>query len=212
MDRFKCSGSEMTFSHDTTAALILMVDLVNTLPGKASETDGLPDTAALEGFLDAHRVVRRHTAGPADLGVVWVLRQQLLASWETVGQPTLLAAIANDLPKQSDARPWLTDHDGSWHLHVSEPDAPLLHRIAAQVGFALADLVRLGETGRLRWCLAPECQAVLVDLSRNRSRMYCDTGNCGNRQHVAAYRARRQSSARHLVTTSLTLKSQLRGN
>jgi predicted RNA-binding Zn ribbon-like protein len=32
---------------------------------------------------------------------------------------------------------------------------------------------------------------VLVDLSRNRSRMFCDTGNCGNRQHVAAYRERR---------------------
>jgi len=32
------------------------------------------------------------------------------------------------------------------------------------------------------------------DVSRNRSRMYCDTGNCGNRQHVAAYRARQAHS------------------
>ena len=31
---------------------------------------------------------------------------------------------------------------------------------------------------------------VLVDLSKNRSRRFCDTGNCGNRQHVAAYRER----------------------
>ena len=34
-------------------------------------------------------------------------------------------------------------------------------------------------------------EAVLTDLSRNRSRVFCDTGNCGNRQHVAAYRERR---------------------
>ena len=49
----------------------------------------------------------------------------------------------------------------------------------------------MGETGRLRRCEAPDCEAVLVDLSKNRSRRYCDTGNCGNRQHVAAYRERR---------------------
>lgn len=75
-------------------------------------------------------------------------------------------------------------------MHVTKPDAALVDRIAAQAGFAFADLVRLGETERLRQCLAPDCQAVLIDLSRNRSRIYCDTGNCGNRQHVAAYRAR----------------------
>jgi predicted RNA-binding Zn ribbon-like protein len=31
---------------------------------------------------------------------------------------------------------------------------------------------------------------VLVDLSKNRSRRFCDSG-CGNRTNVAAYRARR---------------------
>jgi predicted RNA-binding Zn ribbon-like protein len=69
-----------------------------------------------------------------------------------------------------------------WHLHVTAHDAALEHRIAAQVGFAVADLVRLRETGRLRHCEAPDCDAVFVDLSKNRSRRYCDTGNCGNRR------------------------------
>ena len=124
-----------------------------------------------------------------------MLRPQLVLAWEATGQPAALAAIANDLLDQSDARPWLTDHNGTWHLHVTKADAPLVHRIAAQAGFALADLVRLGETERLRQCLAPDCHAVLIDLSRNRSRLYCDTGNCGNRQHVAAYRARQTRGA-----------------
>jgi predicted RNA-binding Zn ribbon-like protein len=59
------------------------------------------------------------------------------------------------------------------------------------VADALADLIRVGELRRLKICAAPDCQAVLIDLSRNRSRIFCDTGNCGNPQHVAAYRQRR---------------------
>jgi predicted RNA-binding Zn ribbon-like protein len=43
-------------------------------------------------------------------------------------------------------------------------------------------------------CEAPDCQAVLVDLSRNRSRRFCDVNNCANRAHVAAYRARRAAA------------------
>jgi predicted RNA-binding Zn ribbon-like protein len=180
----------MPFAHDTSAALGLAADVVNTGPGRASAADGLPDVIALEEFLDGHRIVPRPAVGPADLDAVRDLRPRLFAVWEKAGQPGALAGIVNDLLEESDARPWLTDHDGGWHLHVSKADAQLLHRVAAQIAFAFADLVRLGETERLRRCLAPGCQSVLVDLSRNRSRLYCDTGNCGNRQHAAAYRAR----------------------
>jgi predicted RNA-binding Zn ribbon-like protein len=190
----------MTFAHDTTAALVLAADLVNTQPGRAGKTDGLPDTATLEKFLDDHQMVPRRTGSPADLDAVRMLRWQLLAAWKTSGQPASLAAVANGLLDQSGARPWLTDHNGTWHLHVTKADAALVDRIAAQAGFAFADLVRLGETERLRQCLAPDCDAVLIDLSRNRSRMYCDTGNCGNRQHVAAYRARQTQEAKTAKT------------
>lgn len=185
----------MPFAHDTSAALGLAADVLNSEPGRAAADDGLPDVPALEKFLDEHRVVPRPEAEAVDLGAVRDLRPRLFAVWEKAGQPRLIAGIVNDLLEESDARPWLTDHDGGWHLHVSEPDEPVFQRVAAQIAFALADLVRLGETERLRRCLAPGCQAVLVDLSKNRSRMYCDTGNCGNRQHAAAYRAR-QAQAR----------------
>jgi predicted RNA-binding Zn ribbon-like protein len=63
--------------------------------------------------------------------------------------------------------------------------------MGAEFAMALADLIRIGELRRLKTCAAPDCEAVLVDLSRNRSGKFCDTGNCGNRQHVAAYRERR---------------------
>jgi|SRR5271166_162509 len=177
----------MLFAHDTTAALTLATDLVNT----ARDDDALTDVRALDAFLDQRHLTPRQQATPSDVAAVRALRPRLHAIWQAAG-PDELAAIVNGLLRDSGARPWLIDHGGGWgwHLHVTEPSAPLAHRIGAQAGFAFADLVRLGETDRLRTCDAPDCDAVLIDLSRNRSRRYCDTGNCGNRQHVAAYRAR----------------------
>ncbi|WP_418607586.1 CGNR zinc finger domain-containing protein [Georgenia sp. SUBG003] len=55
---------------------------------------------------------------------------------------------------------------------------------------ALADVVRAGELDRLRVCAGDDCEDLVVDLSRNRSRRFCE-GGCANRAHVAAYRARR---------------------
>jgi predicted RNA-binding Zn ribbon-like protein len=177
------------FAHDTTAALTVATDLVNT---ERDGEDFLPDVAALEAFLDERQVIRD---SPADLAAVKALRPRLRATWQA-DTPEDLAARVNGLLRDSDARPWVVDHGGGWgwHLHVTEPAAPLAHRIGAQSGFAFADLIRLRETERLRVCDAANCGAVLIDLSRNRSRRYCDTGNCGNRQHVAAYRARLRTS------------------
>jgi predicted RNA-binding Zn ribbon-like protein len=178
----------MLFAHDTTAALVLAADLVNT--------DALTDTGALEVFLDKHQMGPRPAVIGADLAALQALqalRPRLRAVWQAAGSTERIAGLINDLLRDSGARPWLTEHGGGfgWHLHVTAPDAALEHRIAAQAAFALADLVRLRETGRLRQCEAPGCYAVFADLSKNRSRRYCDTGNCGNRQHVAAYRQRR---------------------
>ena len=103
--------------------------------------------------------------------------------------------LVNALLADTRAAPWLTRHPEmpEWHLHLASVDDPLAQRMGAEMAMALADLIRAGELRRLKTCAAPDCQAVLIDLSRNRSRMFCDTGNCGNRQHVAAYRERRAS-------------------
>jgi len=174
----------MLFAHDTTYALVLAADLVNS-------TD-ITSTDDLEVFLDKHQVMPRPAATAADLDAVLALRPRLRAVWQAGGIERL-ADLVNELLADAGARPWLIDHGGGfgWHLHVTAVDAALEHRIAAQAAFAFADLVRLREQSRLRVCEAPDCEAVFADLSKNRSRRYCDTGNCGNRQHVAAYRERR---------------------
>jgi len=60
---------------------------------------------------------------------------------------------------------------------------------------ALARVISDGELDRVRRCAADDCDHVLVDLSRNRSKRYCDSRRCGNRLHVAAYRERRRAAA-----------------
>ena len=197
----------MLFAHDTTAALVLAADLVNTADQTttAGPAGGgtLADVAALEAFLDKHLVEPRLRATPADLDAVLALRPGLKAVWQAAADTEALAALVNELLVDSGARPRLVDHGGGWgwHLHVTGHDAALRDRIAAQAGFAFADLIRLGEAERLRHCDAPGCAAVFVDLSKNRSRRYCDTGNCGNRQHVAAYRERLASRDREWLAS-----------
>ena len=182
----------MLFAHDTTAGLHCATDLVNTLH---DGEDTLDDVGALERFFNAHAFTGRRRGTADELAAVRALRPQLRAVW-TASTTAEVAGLVNRLLGQADARPWLTAHDDwGWHLHATAPDAPLAQRIAAESAMAFADLVRLEELDRLHVCEADDCEAVLIDLSRNHSRRYCDTGNCGNRQHVAAYRARKRTGA-----------------
>ena len=185
------SGVKLLFAHDTESGLTTAAALVNT----DDEDELLPDLGALTSFLDAHQISGRRRRTVAELESVRALRPRLRAVWEAADADDTVR-IVNRLLQEADARPHLSKHDGwDWHLHVTEAEAPLADRLAAEAAMAFADLIRAGELDRLRICAADDCVAVLVDLSRNRSRRYCDTGNCGNRIHVAAYRARRAQSA-----------------
>ena len=57
---------------------------------------------------------------------------------------------------------------------------------------AFVDVVRAGELDRLKRCAAEDCDDVVVDLSRNHSRRFCESG-CGNRENVRAYRNRKRA-------------------
>ena len=100
--------------------------------------------------------------------------------------------ILNTLLAETGAIPQIVSHDGRGpHIHVSRATAPMADRIAAHLAMGLAELLVSGESGRLRSCASPACRDVFLDESRNRSRRYCDSRTCGNRLHVAAYRARK---------------------
>lgn len=180
----------MQVAHDVSRSLTLAVDLVNSRLG---DDESLPDVPALRSFLDEHDTSGSRALSRDDLEEVHALRPRLRAVWRARDMRTA-AAVVNGMVAEAGALPQLTDHDGfGWHLHWTAPSARVCSRLAADVGMALAEVLRADGADRLRTCEAPGCEAVFVDLSRNRSRRYCDTGNCGNRMHVAAYRARLRS-------------------
>lgn len=179
----------MYFAHDTEAALLAAVALMNTA---APEQDLLASPADLVRFLDEHAFTGRRDGTPAELAAIRALRGELRRLWGITGDD--LAAEVNLLLDRTRARPRLVRHDGEdWHLHVTDPEAPLVDRMGAEAAMALVDVLRGQDLHRLRLCAASGCDAVLVDLSRNSSKRFCDTGNCANRTHVAAHRARRRA-------------------
>jgi predicted RNA-binding Zn ribbon-like protein len=180
----------MLFSHDTELTLRAACVLINS---ERVEGEQLENLAALDRYLDGFGWTGRRDHDPAELESVRRLRERLGEIWSVAGDEERAVGQVNALLSDTQAAPWLTRHPEmpEWHLHLASVDDPLWQRMGAEMAMALADLIRIGELRRLKICAASDCDAVLVDLSRNRSGKFCDTGNCGNRQHVAAYRQRR---------------------
>jgi predicted RNA-binding Zn ribbon-like protein len=187
--------SQSHFDADQLEAMTGCVELINT--GRSSAGEGLVKLADLQEMAD--RYAFAGTRGkPADLARVREYRARLdsiVTSCEAGDEAAAIDQI-NALLSQTGASPQVVAHDGRGpHLHVSRPTAPLANRMAAHFAMGLAWLVVAGEAGRIRSCESPTCRSVFVDFSKNRSRRYCDSRTCGNRLHVAAYRARKQSPA-----------------
>ncbi|BFP56562.1 MULTISPECIES: CGNR zinc finger domain-containing protein [Streptomyces] len=193
----------MLIPHDTRIALDTVVDLVNTAPESEpppddpadGPVDGLADVAALYAFAERHLISGVGTLGEKDLAAVRDVRARF-AEVFAAPDPRTAADLVNRLVAAAGTTPQLTDHDGyDWHVHYFAPDASIADHLAADCGMALAFIIVAGEQERLRRCEAPDCGHAFVDLSRNRSRRYCSSRTCGNRLHVAAYRARRKEAA-----------------
>lgn len=181
----------MLFSHDTEHTLVCVVDLVNSAPSNGTD-ELLPDLDALAGFVDLHAVSDVGGLTSRDLREVHDLRGRIRPVF-TCPDDAAAARVVNSLVSQAPVIPRLTDHDGyDWHMHYFPPGASLADHLAVDCGMALGQVIAAGERERLRACEAPGCEQVLVDLSRNRSKRYCDARTCGNRLHVAAYRERRR--------------------
>jgi predicted RNA-binding Zn ribbon-like protein len=184
---------QLLFSYDTELTLRAAGALVNS-----DRIDGerLANQSALDLYLAGYGWTGRRDHDAAELAEVHRLRERLGRIWSIADDEERTVEQINALLADTRAAPWLTRHAEmpEWHLHLASPHDPLAQRMGAEMAMALADLVRIGELRRLKTCSAPDCDAVLIDLSRNRSRIFCDTGNCGNRQHVAAYRQRRSAA------------------
>lgn len=178
----------MLFTDDTDAALQAAVALVNSSdePG-----DPLGSVDDLSAFLATWSYTGRHDATPQELEAVRRLRPSLKAL--LLAGRDEAAELVNAMLAQARALPQLQRHDQwDWHLHAVDPDRPLDERVVVETAMAMVDVIRADEMSRLARCAADDCDDVVLDLSRNRSRRYCST-TCGNREAVAAYRARQRA-------------------
>ena len=177
----------MLFTDDTDAALQAAVALANSTDEPGEPLGSIDD---LSTFLRHWTYTGRHDATADELDAVRRLRPRLrellLAPRDDA------AALVNAMLADARAVPQLQRHDQwDWHVHAVEPERPLADRVVVETAMAMVDVIRADENSRLTRCAAVDCDDVVLDLSRNRSRRYCST-TCGNREAVAAYRARQR--------------------
>jgi predicted RNA-binding Zn ribbon-like protein len=183
------TGVKVIFAHDTQAALTAAAALVNTA---GPDREDLRDPAALTAFLEAYGWTGRHEGSEEELRAVRALRPRLRRVWRR--NTDEIVEVVNALLRESKALPQLIRHGGHpYHLHATPLDSPLVTRMAVEAAMAFVDVVRGDELDRLRVCEFPGCGNVVVDLSKNRSKRFCDAG-CGNRAAVTAYRARKAAA------------------
>src|SRR5262245_36421233 len=199
------TGVKVIFAHDTECALSGTAALVNTAAG---DEEHLPDIAALDDFVRTWGWTGKRERTEAELRAVRALRPRIRKFWEL--DEDRIVVLVNELLREGRALPQLVKHDGwDYHIHASSPDAPLAVRMAVESAMAVVDVVRTKELSRLRMCEYPGCHSVVIDLSKNRSKRFCDAG-CGNRAAVNAYRARQAAkvrrSARAVRTTRPTAR------
>lgn len=175
----------MIFTDDTEDALRSAVWLVNT----AEDPDTMTDAADEEAFLAEFPFTGRVDRDDAEIASLRELRPQLRAM--LIAPRDEMAEAVNQALASVILAPRLTTHDGlDWHLHAVSDDRPLAERVLIETTMALIDVIRADEGSRISVCADDTCQALALDLSRNRSKRYCST-TCANRNAVAAYRARR---------------------
>ncbi|WP_309103630.1 CGNR zinc finger domain-containing protein [Microbacterium sp.] len=178
----------MIFTDDTEETLRAAVWLVNSAAPPETLRDLEDEDVFLREFTYTGRIDRDQRELSSLRELRPRLRRMLLAPRDDMVKEVNSALAASTLT------PRLVRHDGAdWHLHAVGDDRPLTERVLIETAMALIDVIRADEGSRISICADDECEALALDLSRNRSRRYCST-ICSNRNAVAAYRARRQDA------------------
>jgi predicted RNA-binding Zn ribbon-like protein len=172
----------------------LAVDLVNTLD-PVTGTDRLPDAAAVQAFMEAHRDhwAAQAAVDEADVAEVHALRAALRAVFAADDEGRA-GELLNELIRRSGAQPRITGHDSQRpHLHFEPPDARFTRWLGAATAMGLAIVLCEHGGQRLGICGSATCHRAFVDTSKNRRKRYCSE-TCAHRESVAAFRRRQRAA------------------
>src|SRR5439155_3266925 len=129
--------------------------------------------AELDAFVGSWGWTGSRKRTTAELEAVQALRPRLRQIWYEDKDGAV--DIVNRLLREASALPQLVKHDEwDYHLHATSSDQPLADRMAVEAAMAFVDVIRTDELDRLRVCAGDDCDDVLVDLSKNRSRRFCE--------------------------------------
>lgn len=174
----------MVFTPDVGDALGAAAELANS----AGDADTLRTLDDVTEFFDRWRYTGARPRTRTDLEAVRDIRPRLRALLRADRDDAV--DLVNAVLAEQQAVPQLVRHDHlDWHVHAIAEDRPLHERVLVETAMAMIDVIRADEMSRLGVCAASDCDDVVVDFSRNRSRKFCST-TCGNREAQAAYRAR----------------------
>jgi predicted RNA-binding Zn ribbon-like protein len=179
------------------------LDFANTLDGPREDPlESLHDYGDLvawaeyAGVLDAATAERLATADDAAstraydraLSLRGAIRDTFSAVAAGAGpQPDALAALlATHAEAVSRAR-FTSEFTLTWESRDPE-------RVVWPLAVAAVDLLRNGPLDRIKACRV--CPWLFIDASRNRSRRWCSMNECGGRDKMRRYRARRATAGR----------------
>ncbi|WP_084125711.1 ABATE domain-containing protein [Demequina sp. NBRC 110054] len=173
----------MGFTDDTTEALDAGVRLSNT----ELEPDTLTTLDELLTFFRSYGYSGNEPTA-ADLDAVREIRTPLRRLFTATRDGAV--PLVNQILEDADAIPRLVRHgDSDWHFHAVADDAPFATRVMVETAMGMTDVIRADEMSRFDRCEMDDCEGVVFDMSRNRSRKYCSV-TCTNRAAQAAFRAR----------------------
>jgi predicted RNA-binding Zn ribbon-like protein len=161
-------------------ANLLAPDETKALSGRA--TTDLEDARAMLSRALAlreaiHGVFSAAIAGkPQDEGALSALNRELS------GALSLLRVV----PAEGGSYIWAWDRGGE------EGGGPPLERPLWPVARSAAELLTSSKLGRVKVCAGVGCGWMFLDESRNASRRWCDSRDCGNRERVRKHLARKK--------------------
>ena len=188
----------MDFSHYSDQAMMMAVDLVNTLD-RVNGEDDLSDLEGLATFLDTYEDewhgVDRYPGSPseADLEDVRRLRERLRAVFEAKNRD-VAANTLNEILADTEATPRISTHLDNPHMHFEPLSGGVAKWLGAAAAMGLSTVLVENGLDRFGVCAANDCVDTYIDTSKNRSRRHC-SATCSNREHVAAHRKRTKAKS-----------------
>jgi predicted RNA-binding Zn ribbon-like protein len=164
--------------------------------GSGRREDRIDNDAWLAGFLALtgwperrlpaadERANLRALRGVLRRSVDGLLRSKVLAVPEIAALNRVLAACPTV---------WRLEAAPGRHALVQEPMASGIQAVLGAVAASFAEMLARGEPDRIKLCANPDCCWVMYDLSRNRTRRWCEAAVCGSLIKVRRFRSRQRS-------------------